>query len=304
MAGTYRRTRRGGVPGLVARVRAFAHTAIEKGRTVLSFILSSLACCLLGFAGVVSPQCIRRGAKPRTGGPNGDFSVAEPTASAAVSRSLPQTSSRGIGHQMRVPTLVLIDESPSEQMHLEELFLAADATASVMKEDPVVAVTAHVALGEFNSRVVISDFVPAADFNPKPNLGIGGDTRLGLALEESMNALDRYVAELRSQGIPVGRKLLIVLTDAMSRDSVDAAFARIHKAEDDGLCVLPVGVGMVDRSVLDRMSSRRPGAVLKDRNYRALFQWIARTVKEFSYSCSRPQEKVILPPADGWKECD
>jgi uncharacterized protein YegL len=187
---------------------------------------------------------------------------------------------------------------------VDELYLALDAAASVQKEDPVVQVTAHVAVGEFNSRVVISDFVPAGDFHPKPLLDIGGDTRLGLALEESLNALDRYVADLRSQGIPVGKKLLIVLTDGMSRDSVDAAIARIHKAEQDGLCVLPVGVGMVDRAVLDRISSRRPGAVLKDRNYRSLFLWIARTVKVFSYSCSRPQDKISFPPTDGWKESD
>ncbi|MBX9581491.1 MAG: VWA domain-containing protein [Gemmataceae bacterium] len=199
------------------------------------------------------------------------------------------------GYHPRVPVVILLDKSPSEAAHEEELYVGMDAGATVMKEDPVTAGTALVGQMEFNSEVRAGPVVPAADFAPARLLPVGGTTLLGKALDAAMDALDRITADLRRQGIPARRRLLVVLTDARTRDAIDGPIARVHEAERDGLWVLPVGVGDIDRATLDRISSRGPGKVAADRNYRELMLWIAQIVNDLSRN--RPVSDANFPPA-------
>ena len=261
--------------------------------------LLSLSVCLmslLGIARAAPPACVitRSGAKP---GPGRLASAARPAAAAPPDpRPTPMLSSPlPGGYHPRVPTVILLDKSPSEAAHEEELYSGADAGAAVMKDDPTTAVTALVSQMEFNSEVRASPFVPAADFVPARLLPVGGTTLLGKALDAAMDALDRQVAELRRQGIPARRRLLVILTDAKTRDAIDEPIARVHKAETDGLWVLPVGVGDVDRATLDRISSRGPGKLLDGRKYRELMLWIAQTVANVSHN--RPVSDDGFPAA-------
>lgn len=230
--------------------------------------------------------------------------ASQPTTQA---RPEPQPAPvRKAGYQPRVPVVFVLDKSPSEALHQEEIYSAFGAAVAEMKQDPVTANCGEVCVVEFNTEAVVSRFTAIAGFTPAQLLPVQGGTNLGLATERALDALDARIAELRGEGAPIKRKLMIVLSDFCTYDSLEVLARRLHPAEtkDKDFAVLPIGVGQVNTDVMNAFSSKRKGQFLRNENgvpdYKSLFSWIKLVIGAFSRS--RPNERVELPPTDGWHQ--
>jgi uncharacterized protein YegL len=207
------------------------------------------------------------------------------------------------GNQQRVLVLYVLDTSPSEADHQKEIFASLRESTGEMKADPVTAHCTEVCVVEFNTDVVVSPFVSVADFTPLPKLPVGGGTHLGHATAKALDAIEARTAELRKEGVQVKRKLMIILSDFCTQDSLGVLTERLHPAEKDGnFAVLPVGVGQVNLDVMNSFSSKRRGQLLREENgtpnYKALFNWIKLVVGLFSRS--QPGESVETPSTRAW----
>lgn len=223
--------------------------------------------------------------------------------------SLPRAEARPaptqrVGRQLRVLVVFVLDKSPSEALHQEEIYSAMRTAVAEMKLDPVTASSAEVCVVEFNTEAVASRFVAIADYAPAELLPVGGGTHLGLAVTRTLDVIEARQADLRAEGVQVKRTLVVVLSDFVTQDSLDV-LNRLHRAEaaDKNFAVLPVGVGGVNTDVMNAFSSKRSGQLLRSEggtpHYKALFTWIKLVVGVFSRS--RPDDSVDLPPTDGWQ---
>lgn len=207
------------------------------------------------------------------------------------------------GNQQRVLVVYILDTSPSEADHQKEIFAALQESTAEMKTDPVTAHCTEVCVVEFNTEAVVSPFVSVADLVPVPKLPVGGGTHLGYATAKALDVIDARTAELRTEGVQVKRKLLIILSDFCTQDSLGILTERLHPAEKDGnFAVLPIGVGQVNTDVMSSFSSKRRGQLLREENgspnYKSLFNWIKLVVGLFSRS--QPGESVETPSTRGW----
>lgn len=208
------------------------------------------------------------------------------------------------GQHPRVPIVFVLDKSPSEALHQEEIYAAMRAAVAEMRLDPVTASCVEVCFVEFNSQAVASRFVAIADAAPTELLPVQGGTYLGLATAKTLDVTEARLAELRAEGVLVKRTLVVILSDFVTQDSLDV-LSRLRATEtaDKNFAVLPVGVGEVNTDVMNAFSSKRRGQLLRTEGgvpeYKAFFNWIKLVVGLMSRT--GPEAEVALPPTDEWR---
>lgn len=216
----------------------------------------------------------------------------------------PETKTDTGSENFQTQHLVLLcrDQSGTAGQYREKYMAAEKEFCGEIKSDRMTAFlirSAQVQLG--GGRVEKSSFNQVSGWDPAELIGWGGDTPLGHALATSVDHILAEASRLRQAGVPVGKLLLIVETDGEATDGEwwDRALPKVHKAErEEKLLVFPIGIGNVVPAI-NRISCKRPAAILKDDNIEGFYRWLAEVLGRVSRS--RPGEEIELPPTDEWR---
>jgi hypothetical protein len=127
-----------------------------------------------------------------------------------------------------------------------------------------------------------------------------GTTPMGAGIVEAMRQLDRRKAEYSKRGTPYYQPWLVIISDGQPTDDTSEAETRTSDAvRAKKLTVFPVAVGdSVDMARLQRLAGGTPPVRLKGLDFRALFQWLSKSMSVASKS--RPGETVELPNPFAW----
>ncbi|HLR45710.1 MAG TPA: VWA domain-containing protein [Deinococcales bacterium] len=203
----------------------------------------------------------------------------------------------------RAPCLLLLDTSASMG---GEPIRALNEGLRVFKQDLMQDELAkrrvEIALLTFGAGGVreVQNFVTADQWQP-PELGAGGSTPLGLALERGLELLRKRKDMYREAGLQYFRPWLFLITDGEPTDQYTEA-ARLVRQEDsgNGLTFFVVGV---ERANMDKLagiaSPGRPPLKLRGLEFAELFLWLSQSQQRVSHS--RVGEQLALPPV-GWSE--
>lgn len=127
---------------------------------------------------------------------------------------------------------------------------------------------------------------------------------MGEALNVALDLIEERKTYLKGNGVQYYRPQLVLLTDGYPTDfeRMKEATARIAKMEDEkGVIVFAVGVEGADKGILDTISSKRQGLMIKDMNFSAFFQWLSQSAA--SVSASQPDaDKISIPPVSDWAD--
>lgn len=135
-----------------------------------------------------------------------------------------------------------------------------------------------------------------------PALSPSGTTSMGAALERAMSHIKERKAFLKANGVSYFRPQLLILTDGAPTDSVDEARRLIAEEEEKkGIIFFPVGIEGADKKILDTLSSKRQGLMIKDMNMEGFFQWLSQS--QSAVSASQPDaDKIALPAPTDWMD--
>lgn len=198
--------------------------------------------------------------------------------------------------------LICRDKSGTAHVFQERYGLADNAFCGEVRSDRMTAFSLRIAHVQFGAgRVEKATFRQASEWEPSELIGWGGDTPLGRAIDVSVDHILAEASRLRQAGAPVGKQIFIVETDGEATDGEawNRALPKVHKAErEEKLLVFPVGIGNVVPAI-NRISCKRPAAILKDDNIEGFYRWLADVLGRVSRS--RPGEDIELPPTDDWR---
>jgi uncharacterized protein YegL len=216
----------------------------------------------------------------------------------------PETKTDTGSENFQTQHLVLLcrDQSGTADQFRNRYMAGGQELCAEIKSDRMTAFSVRVAQVQFGGgRVEKSTFRQASEWSPEELNGWGGDTPLGRALDTSVDHILAEASRIRMAGAPVGKLMLIVETDGEATDGEwwDRALPKVHKAErEEKLLVFPIGIGNVVPAI-NRISCKRPAAVLKDDNIEGFYRWLAEVLGRVSRS--RPGEEIELPPTDEWR---
>ena len=166
----------------------------------------------------------------------------------------------------------------------------------------LLALQVEVATVSFATDVAALPFTSVADWDP-PVLDADGGTSLGQAILAGIDVLERRLAELRQMGAPVRHVFVALLSDGDDTSGnpakTDEAARRVQGLEAaGGFDFFAIGVQHPDLTRLAKYGRKRPPVLLKGVRFAEMFRWFVASVHRVSMS--RPQERVALPPIDGW----
>ncbi len=150
----------------------------------------------------------------------------------------------------------------------------------------------------FDSDVrVAQDFVTAKQFIP-PMLTAQGLTRMGLAIHQALDMLQRCKEQYHVNRATCYRPWILMITDGEpqgeSERIVEAAARRIKEDEAQKQVVFfAVGVKNADMKRLAQIVERPPRK-LKGLNFIDLFIWLSASMHAVAQSS--PYEQLVLPP--------
>lgn len=237
-----------------------------------------------------------------------------PPVSSAVSTSdsepEAEVSSEGVGHtgdghrvnfQPQHLATGGYDVSGSTNLFAAQFDAALQALCELARTDVLTAHQVRIADVHFgNGQVKATPFVSLADWEPAQLLKREGDTPLYAAIDQALTLLFDEERRLRKAGVPIGHRLLFLMTDGAGtdKDRAEAAKARLNDAElKHRLHVFPIALGHYIPEI-HRLSRKREALVLKDENFPALFNWLGELLSRVSRS--QPGDDIPLPSVEGW----
>jgi uncharacterized protein YegL len=167
-----------------------------------------------------------------------------------------------------------------------------------LESDDLAKYRVDVAVVTFGGTVqVAQDFIPAADFEAA-ELTTDGATPMGAAINKALDMITERKDHYRLNGNPVFRPWIFMITDGGPTDDVQAAAARIKKAEaDKGVVFFAVGVESADFAALEQLSTRKPWH-LKGLNFRELFVWLSSSLSASSSGQPGAPKQLERPSDD------
>ena len=175
----------------------------------------------------------------------------------------------------------------------------------IIREDPVTALRADVAVIEFDHEArVVQDFTNGTDFEA-PVLAIKGGTNYSKAVNLALDITEARKQSYREGGIAYYRSLAYFLTDGHPEHDDDAALAqaaaRLAEAETSrAVAFFAFGIsspdGPADMSELNRLAPRAAIELANMEQLDGSIQWLSRSVAAVSQS--QPGENIRLPQPD------
>ena len=175
----------------------------------------------------------------------------------------------------------------------------------IIREDPVTALRADVAVIEFDHEArVVQDFTNGTDFEA-PVLAIKGGTNYSKAVNLALDITEARKQSYREGGIAYYRSLAYFLTDGHPEHDDDAALAqaaaRLAEAETSrAVAFFAFGIsspdGPADMSELNKLAPRAAIELANMEQLDGSIQWLSRSVAAVSQS--QPGENIRLPQPD------
>ena len=175
----------------------------------------------------------------------------------------------------------------------------------IIREDPVTALRADVAVIEFDHEArVVQDFTNGTDFEA-PVLAIKGGTNYSKAVNLALDITEARKRSYREGGIAYYRSLAYFLTDGHPEhdddEALEQAAARLAEAETSrAVAFFAFGIsspdGPADMSELNKLAPRAAIELANMEQLDGSIQWLSRSVAAVSQS--QPGENIRLPQPD------
>jgi uncharacterized protein YegL len=152
-------------------------------------------------------------------------------------------------------------------------------------EDEVAAMRAEPGLITFGRGgvKVVQEFTTVDKFSP-PTLQSGGLTPMGEAIERGIAMVEKRKQEYKDNTIEYYRPWIFLLTDGGPTDDWKPAMQQVRYGEKNRKFLFwAVGTRSANFVRLREISVREP-MMLKEANFREMFQWLSDSVKQVSQS--------------------
>ena len=175
----------------------------------------------------------------------------------------------------------------------------------IIKEDPVTALRADVAIIEFDHEAQVAlDFTNGTDFEP-PVLSTRGGTNYSNAVNLALEIIEARKQSYRDGGIGYYRSLAYFLTDGYPEHdtpvALEQAAARLKAAEEGrNIAFFCFGISSpdlpADMSELNKLAPRSAVELTNMEQLEGSIQWLSRSAAAVSQS--QPGENIRLPDPD------
>ena len=171
--------------------------------------------------------------------------------------------------------------------------------------DALAAQRVEISVITFGTSVqTISPFVTAKEFSP-PNLSANGETPMGAAILQAIDAVAKRKAFYKQNSIDYYRPWIFMITDGVPTDAWEAAAEQVREGENNKkFAFYAVGVEVADMTVLHKISSKRQPLPLKGYSFKEMFQWLAATHRSVSQSNPGEEGQLSIPSPAGWATLD
>jgi uncharacterized protein YegL len=201
----------------------------------------------------------------------------------------------------RCPCVLLLDVSGSMAGEpIAQLNAGLQAYHADLLSDPLAAQRVEVAVITFGGIVqTVTPFQTAHHFSP-PTLAATGDTPMGLAIRQAIDAVAERKRLYRQNGLHYYRPWIFLITDGAPTDAWKAAADLVHQGEaQKAFAFFAVGVAGANFDVLRKIAIRAP-LELKGLSFRELFVWLSQSQRSVSHSNPGQEDQVKLAPPTGW----
>jgi uncharacterized protein YegL len=166
--------------------------------------------------------------------------------------------------------------------------------------DPLAAQRVEVSVITFGGRVeTVVPFVTAREFTA-PTLTASGDTPMGAAILQAIEAVTERKRTYRQSGLHYYRPWIFLITDGGPTDAWKTAAAKVHEGEKSkAFAFFAVGVEGANFDVLKQISVRAPLS-LKGCSFREMFVWLSQSQRSVSHSNPGQEDQVKLSSPAGW----
>lgn len=201
----------------------------------------------------------------------------------------------------RCPCVLILDVSWSMTgKRIKRLNDAVSSFSAQIREDPLIASRADVAVVTFNAATKVPrNFTTALDFDP-PHLSTGAGTNFCPAINRALDMVEDRKASYREHGIEYFRPILLMITDGEpqgdTEQEIQATAQRIMLAEENRQAAFfAFGIDrMASINTLARFTSpNRPPLQIDSASLTGLFTWLSASVA--TSATSQPGTTVRLP---------
>jgi uncharacterized protein YegL len=166
--------------------------------------------------------------------------------------------------------------------------------------DPLAAQRVEVSVITFGGTVqTVTPFVSAQQFTP-PTLTPTGDTPMGAAILQAIEAVAERKRLYKQNGLHYYRPWIFFITDGGPTDEWKTAAAKVREGETNkAFAFFAVGVEGANFDILKQISVREP-LHLKGYSFREMFKWLSQSQRSVSHSNPGQEDQVKLTSPSGW----
>jgi uncharacterized protein YegL len=199
----------------------------------------------------------------------------------------------------RCACLLLLDNSVSMSgTPIHQLNAGLKTFRDELMQDPLASKRVEIAIVTFGPVSVAMDFTAASNFAP-PQLGIGGLTPMGEAIETGLGMIRARKDTYRSNGISFYRPWVFLITDGGPTDPWTRAAKLVRDGEESrAFSFYAVGVDGASFDTLSQISVRQP-LKLQGLKFAELFSWLSNSLGAVANSNVGDQIDPQNPAAPG-----
>jgi len=166
--------------------------------------------------------------------------------------------------------------------------------------DSLAAQRVEVSVITFGGSVqTVVPFVTAEEFKP-PTLVANGETPMGAAILQAIEAVEERKQLYRQNGLHYYRPWIFFITDGEPTDNWQTAAAKVRDGEmNKKFAFFAVGVEGANFDILRQISVREP-LRLKGYSFREMFVWLSQSQRSVSHSNPGQEDQVKLTSPTGW----
>jgi uncharacterized protein YegL len=207
----------------------------------------------------------------------------------------------------RCPCVLLLDVSGSMRetagagvSRIDLLNEGLRAYHTDVTSDPLAAQRVEVSVITFGGAVqTVVPFISAQQFTP-PTLTSTGDTPMGAAILQAIEAVTERKRLYKQNGLHYYRPWIFFITDGGPTDEWKTAAAKVREGEaNKAFALFAVGVEGANFDILKQISVREP-LHLKGYSFREMFKWLSQSQRSVSHSNPGQEDQVKLTSPSGW----